>query len=128
MKQDMYECQRMKQSSPNRTYEWFRQRVLDDLEMKQLEKNQNKLRYESENRSQGNICAAWKKDNCQNGDRCKALRTCPKDSRDGRSSRTSQAGGNARRSPSVPASTRQKPGAKFFCFEFAKHSSCARGD
>eukprot|EP00959_Pyramimonas_sp_CCMP1952_P156532 3273597-Pyramimonas_sp.AAC.1 len=52
MEPDMYECQRMKISDPNRTYDWLRQRVLDALELKQVEKNQNKLRYEYENRSQ----------------------------------------------------------------------------
>eukprot|EP00959_Pyramimonas_sp_CCMP1952_P218513 4570129-Pyramimonas_sp.AAC.1 len=118
----------MKQSDPNRTYDWLRQRVLDVLEMQQLEENQNKLRYESENRCLVNICAAWKKGNCRNGDCCKALHTYPKDSRDGRSSRISHAGGNARRILSAPASARQKPSAKLFCFEFAKRSSCARGD
>eukprot|EP00959_Pyramimonas_sp_CCMP1952_P211271 4421558-Pyramimonas_sp.AAC.1 len=94
--------------------------------MKQLENNQNKLRYECENRSQVNICAAWDKGNCRNGDRCKALHTYSRESRDGRSSRPSHAGGHARRSVSAPASSKNKPGTKPFCFEFAKRSSCAR--
>eukprot|EP00959_Pyramimonas_sp_CCMP1952_P064378 1344498-Pyramimonas_sp.AAC.1 len=63
MKQDMYEYQRMKMSGPTRTYGWLRQRVLDILEIKQLEINQNKLRHERETRSQVNVCAAWKKGN-----------------------------------------------------------------
>eukprot|EP00959_Pyramimonas_sp_CCMP1952_P249949 5225264-Pyramimonas_sp.AAC.1 len=46
MKQDMYEYQRMKISGPNRTYVWLQQRVLDVLKLKQLENNQNTLRYE----------------------------------------------------------------------------------
>eukprot|EP00959_Pyramimonas_sp_CCMP1952_P264817 5536970-Pyramimonas_sp.AAC.1 len=66
MKQDMCEYQRMKISDPNRTYDWFRQRILDVLELKQLENNQNKLRYEHESRSQVYICAAWKKGSCRN--------------------------------------------------------------
>eukprot|EP00959_Pyramimonas_sp_CCMP1952_P369174 7732835-Pyramimonas_sp.AAC.1 len=68
MRQDMYEYHRMRLSDPNRTYDWLRQRVLDVLEMKQLEKNQYKLRCECETRSQVNICAAWNKGNCRNGD------------------------------------------------------------
>eukprot|EP00959_Pyramimonas_sp_CCMP1952_P252970 5284620-Pyramimonas_sp.AAC.1 len=66
MKQDMYEYQRMKTSDPNRTYDWLRQRVLDVLELKQLENNQNKLRHGRETRSQVHVCAAWKKGNCRN--------------------------------------------------------------
>eukprot|EP00959_Pyramimonas_sp_CCMP1952_P214673 4492638-Pyramimonas_sp.AAC.1 len=64
----MYEYQRMKISGPYRTYDWLRQRVLDVLELKQLGKHQNKLRYEHETRSQVNACAAWKKGNCRNGE------------------------------------------------------------
>eukprot|EP00959_Pyramimonas_sp_CCMP1952_P129011 2697748-Pyramimonas_sp.AAC.1 len=41
--------------------------------------------------------------------------------------RASTAGGNARRGALAPANPK-KPASKPFCFEFAKRSSCARGD
>eukprot|EP00959_Pyramimonas_sp_CCMP1952_P117747 2461463-Pyramimonas_sp.AAC.1 len=79
----------MKVCDPHRTYDWLRHRVLDVLEMKQLEKNQDKSPHENEDHSQVNICAAWNKGNCRNGDRCMVLHACSRESRDGRSPRPS---------------------------------------
>eukprot|EP00959_Pyramimonas_sp_CCMP1952_P386847 8107577-Pyramimonas_sp.AAC.1 len=59
MKKDIHDYSKTTPTDPYRTHEWLRQRVLDNLELHRLERNQHNLKNES-SRDDFVICAAFK--------------------------------------------------------------------